>query len=139
MTDKPASTVRFLSYHDQMFIEDFGALVDIHQCSVSFFRSAKSTYGGLEYPEIEELIMKWRREVRVEGRKQMPPEGTLSTLPPRASHVYQYRRPETHCVSHASFSTLLTNLGMVRSDVRRKADAKGINRLGARVKRTAMS
>jgi peptide/nickel transport system substrate-binding protein len=71
MMDKPASIDRFLSYNYQMFMEDFGALVDINQRSVSFFRGAKSNYGGLESPEIEELIMKWRREVSTEGRKQI--------------------------------------------------------------------
>ncbi len=71
MMDKPASIDRFLSYNYQMFMEDFGALVDINQRSVSFFRGAKSNYGGLESPEIEDLIMKWRREVSAEGRKQI--------------------------------------------------------------------
>jgi hypothetical protein len=62
MMDKPASIDQFLSYHYQMIMEDFGALVGINQRSVSFFRGAQSNYSGLESPEIEELIMKWRRE-----------------------------------------------------------------------------
>ena len=63
MMDKPAWLDRFLRQYDyQMAMEDFGALVDINQRSVSFFRGAKSNYGGLESPEIEDLTMKWRRE-----------------------------------------------------------------------------
>jgi peptide/nickel transport system substrate-binding protein len=63
MMDKPAWLDRFNNKYDyQMAMEDFGALVDINQRSVSFFRGAKSNYGGLESPEIEELTMKWRRE-----------------------------------------------------------------------------
>jgi len=63
MMDKPAWLDRFLGKHEfQMAMEDFGALVDINQRSVSFFRDAKSNYGGLESPEIEDLTMKWRRE-----------------------------------------------------------------------------
>ena len=72
MMDKPAWLDRFLGKHDyQMAMEDFGALVDINQRSVSFFRGAKSNYGGLESPEIEDLTMKWRREVDPEKRKQI--------------------------------------------------------------------
>jgi peptide/nickel transport system substrate-binding protein len=63
MLDKPAWLDRFnIKYDYQMAMEDFGALVDINQRSVSFFRDAKSNYGGLESPEIEDLTMKWRRE-----------------------------------------------------------------------------
>jgi peptide/nickel transport system substrate-binding protein len=69
--DKPAMIDKFLSYNYQMAIEDFGALVDINQRSVSFFRGAKSNYGGMDSPEIEDLTMKWRREVSPEGRKQI--------------------------------------------------------------------
>jgi ABC-type transport system substrate-binding protein len=71
MMDKPAMIDKFLSYNYQMAMEDFGALVDINQRSVSFFRDAKSNYGGMDSPEIEALTMKWRREVSPEGRKQI--------------------------------------------------------------------
>lgn len=36
-----------------------------------FFRGAKSSDGGLESPEIEELSIKWWREVSAEARKQI--------------------------------------------------------------------
>ena len=69
--DKPAMIDKFLSYNYQMAMEDFGALVDINQRSVSFFKGVKSNYGGLDSPEIEDLTMKWRRESSPEGRKQI--------------------------------------------------------------------
>ncbi len=72
LMDKPAWLDRFLRKYDyQMAMEDFGALVDINQRSVSFFRGAKSNYGGLESPEIEDLTMKWRREVDPVKRKNI--------------------------------------------------------------------
>ncbi|MDH3604348.1 MAG: ABC transporter substrate-binding protein, partial [Candidatus Tectomicrobia bacterium] len=72
MMDKPAWLDRFLGKHEyQMAMEDFGALVDINQRSVSFFRGAKSNYGGLESPEIEDLTMKWRREPDEAKRKEI--------------------------------------------------------------------
>ena len=72
MMDKPAWLDRFLGKHEyQMAMEDFGALVDINQRSVSFFRGAKSNYGGLESPEIEELTMQWRGEPDAGKRKEI--------------------------------------------------------------------
>jgi peptide/nickel transport system substrate-binding protein len=72
MMDKPAWLDRFLRKYDyQMGMEDFGALVDINQRSVSFFRGVKSNYGGLNSPEIEELTMKWRREVDPDKRREI--------------------------------------------------------------------
>jgi peptide/nickel transport system substrate-binding protein len=72
MMDKPAWLDRFSRKNDyQMAMEDFGALVDINQRSVSFFRGVKANYGGLESPEIEDLTMKWRREVDPEKRKNI--------------------------------------------------------------------
>ncbi len=75
MMDKPAWLDRFLRKYDyQMAMEDFGALVDINQRSVSFFRGAKSNYGGLESPKIEELTMAWRRESSAEKRTEIAHE-----------------------------------------------------------------
>ena len=71
MMDKPAWLDRFFKYNYQMAMEDFGALVDINQRSVSFFRDAKSNYGGLESPEIEELTVKWRREADPAKRREI--------------------------------------------------------------------
>ncbi len=71
MMDKPAWIDKFLKHDFQMGMEDFGALTGINQRSISFFKEAKSNYGGLDSPEIEALTMKWRREVDPEGRKQI--------------------------------------------------------------------
>jgi ABC-type transport system substrate-binding protein len=63
MLDKPAWLDRFSNkYEFQMAMEDFGALVDINQRSVSFFKDVRSNYGGMNSPEIESLTLKWRQE-----------------------------------------------------------------------------
>jgi peptide/nickel transport system substrate-binding protein len=72
MMDKPAWLDRFLNkYEYQMAMEDFGALVDINQRSVSFFKGVRSNYGGMDSPEIEELTMKWRRTVDESKRQEI--------------------------------------------------------------------
>jgi ABC-type transport system substrate-binding protein len=71
MMDKPAWLDRFFKYNYQMAMEDFGALVDINQRSVSFFKDAKSNYGGLDSPEIEKLTMQWRREADPAKRREI--------------------------------------------------------------------
>jgi peptide/nickel transport system substrate-binding protein len=71
MMDKPAWLDRFLrEYNYQMALEDFGALLDINQRSVSFFRGAKSNYMGVESPELEALTLKWRRQVDAADRRE---------------------------------------------------------------------
>jgi peptide/nickel transport system substrate-binding protein len=72
MMDKPAWLDRFLNkYEYQMAMEDFGALVDINQRSVSFFKGVKSNYGGMDSPEIEELTLKWRQTVDDDKRREI--------------------------------------------------------------------
>jgi len=72
MMDKPAWLDRFLNKYDyQMAMEDFGALVDINQRSVSFFKGVKSNYGGLDSPEIEKLTLEWRRTVDPAKRREV--------------------------------------------------------------------
>lgn len=62
--DKPAWLDRFLNKSDfQMALEDFGVLMDINQRSLGFFRGAGANYGGVNSSELEELVMKWQREV----------------------------------------------------------------------------
>jgi peptide/nickel transport system substrate-binding protein len=64
MMDKPAWLDRFLNKYDyQMVVEDFGALVDINQRSVSFFKGVRSNYMGMDSPEIEAMTLQWRRTV----------------------------------------------------------------------------
>ncbi len=72
--DKPALIDKFLKYDYQMLLEDFGALVDINQRSVSFFKGVKSNYGGLDSPEIEALTMQWRRTVDPAQRREIAHE-----------------------------------------------------------------
>jgi peptide/nickel transport system substrate-binding protein len=70
LTDKPAWLDRFLKYKYQMALEDFGALLDINQRSVSFFRGARSNYMGVESPELEALTLKWRRQSDPADRRE---------------------------------------------------------------------
>ena len=75
MMDKPAWLDRFLNKHEfQMAMEDFGALVDINQRSVSFFKGVRSNYGGMDSPEIEALTLQWRREVDPAKRREVAHE-----------------------------------------------------------------
>jgi len=72
MLDKPAWLDRFLNKHEfQMAMEDFGALVDINQRSVSFFKGVRSNYGGLDSPEIEALTLQWRGEADPAKRRDI--------------------------------------------------------------------
>lgn len=72
MLDKPAWIDRFTNKHEyQMAMEDFGALVDINQRSVSFFKDVRSNYGGMNSPEIEALTLKWRQEVDPAKRREI--------------------------------------------------------------------
>ncbi|MEE8301617.1 MAG: ABC transporter substrate-binding protein [Candidatus Tectomicrobia bacterium] len=70
LTDKPAWLDRFFKYNYEMALEDFGALLDINQRSVSFFRGAKSNYMGVESPELEALTMQWRRQSDAADRRE---------------------------------------------------------------------
>jgi peptide/nickel transport system substrate-binding protein len=72
MMDKPAWLDRFLNKSNfQMAMEDFGALVDINQRSLGFFRGARANYGGIDSPELEALTMKWRREADAAKRREI--------------------------------------------------------------------
>ncbi len=75
MMDKPAWLDRFSNkYEYQMAMEDFGALVDINQRSVSFFKGVRSNYGGMDSPEIEAKTLQWRREVDPAKRREVAHE-----------------------------------------------------------------
>jgi ABC-type transport system substrate-binding protein len=72
MMDKPAWLDRFLNQSDfQMAMEDFGALVDINQRSLGFFRGARANYGGIDSPELEDLTLQWRREADPAKRREI--------------------------------------------------------------------
>ncbi len=75
MMDKPAWLNRSLREYDfEMTMEDFGALVDINQRSVSFFKGARGNYMGMDSPEIVDLTMKWRRSVDPAERREISHE-----------------------------------------------------------------
>jgi ABC-type transport system substrate-binding protein len=62
MTDKPAWLDRFTSKQDfQMVLEDFASLVDINQRSLAFFKDARANYVGFNHPELEDMVLQWRR------------------------------------------------------------------------------
>ena len=69
--DKPAMIDKFFSYNFDMVIEDFGALVDFNQESLHFFRGFKSNFGGLDSAELEELVLKWRRQVDPDKQREV--------------------------------------------------------------------
>jgi ABC-type transport system substrate-binding protein len=72
MMDKPAWLDRFTNKTDfQMAMEDFGALVDINQRSLGFFKGARANYGGIDSPELEAMVMQWRREVDAAKRREL--------------------------------------------------------------------
>jgi ABC-type transport system substrate-binding protein len=72
MMDKPAWLDRFVNKSDfQMAMEDFGALVDINQRSLGFFREARANYGGINSPELEDLILQWRRDADPAKRRDI--------------------------------------------------------------------
>jgi len=72
MTDKPAWIDRFTNKQDfQMAMEDFAALVDINHRSLAFFRDAKANYAGFNHPELEEMVLQWRREVDPAKRREL--------------------------------------------------------------------
>ena len=65
MTDKPAWLDRFTSKQEfQMALEDFASLVDINQRSLAFFKDARANYYGINAPELEDMVLQWRREAR---------------------------------------------------------------------------
>jgi ABC-type transport system substrate-binding protein len=72
MTDKPAWLDRFTNRQDfQMALEDFASLVDINQRSLAFFRDARANYLGFNHPELEDMVMQWRRAVDPAKRREL--------------------------------------------------------------------
>ena len=55
-------------------LEDFAALMDINQRSVSFFPNAPSDYGGLQDERPAELTRQWRRAVDLAERRRISHE-----------------------------------------------------------------
>src|SRR5262245_64949508 len=61
---------RLLVKHDfDMLVSFFSNLVDINQRSVSFFKGRQSDYMGMDDPQLEALVLQWRRTLEPEQRK----------------------------------------------------------------------
>ena len=52
-----------------MLVSFFANLVDINQRSVSFFKGRQSDYMGMDDPQLEALVLQWRRTLEPEQRK----------------------------------------------------------------------
>jgi len=72
LVDQTTWIDRFGAKHDfEMGVSNFGSLLDINMRSVSFFHGAQSDYAGINDPQVEELVLQWRRTLDAEGRKQV--------------------------------------------------------------------
>jgi len=71
LLDATAFVDRVLVKHDfDMAVNSFGALRDINQRSVSFFRGQQSDYMGMNDPKLETMVHQWRRTLdEAEQRK----------------------------------------------------------------------
>jgi ABC-type transport system substrate-binding protein len=70
--DKPAMIDRFTTKLDfQMVLEDFASLVDINQRSLAFFKDAKANYYGINAPELEDMVLQWRRAADPAKRREL--------------------------------------------------------------------
>src|SRR5207253_1371244 len=72
LVDQTTWIDRFTVKHDfEMGVSNFGSLLDINMRSVSFFHGAQSDYVGINDPQVEELVLQWRRTLDSERRKQV--------------------------------------------------------------------
>src|SRR5499427_1378546 len=70
LMDDTAVVDRLLVKHDfDMLVSFFANLVDINQRSVSFFKGRQSDYMGMDDPQLEALVLQWRRTLEPEQRK----------------------------------------------------------------------
>jgi peptide/nickel transport system substrate-binding protein len=72
LVDQTTVIDRFTVKHEfEMIVSNFGTLLDINMRSVSFFHGTQSDYVGINDPQVEELVLQWRRTLDPEGRKQI--------------------------------------------------------------------
>jgi peptide/nickel transport system substrate-binding protein len=72
LMDATAVVDRILVKHEfEMYISSFGSLVDINMRSVSFFHGAQSDYMGINDPNLEAMVYKWRATLDAEQRRQI--------------------------------------------------------------------
>jgi ABC-type transport system substrate-binding protein len=70
LMDDTAVVDRLLVKHDfDMLVSFFANLVDINQRSVSFFKGRQSDYMGMDDPQLEAMVLQWRRTLEPEQRK----------------------------------------------------------------------
>ena len=72
LVDQTTWIDRFGAKHAfEMGVSNFGSLLDINMHSVSLFHGAQSDYVGLNDPQVEALILDWRRTLEPEQRQQI--------------------------------------------------------------------
>src|SRR5215468_583571 len=70
LMDDTAVVERLLVKHDfDMLVSFFANLVDINQRSVSFFKGRQSDYMGMDDPQLEAMVLQWRRTLEPAQRK----------------------------------------------------------------------
>ena len=75
LVDTVTAVDRVLVKHDfEMVISNWATLRDINQRSVSFFKGRQSDYMGIDDPQLEAMVVQWRRTLEPEGRKQLSAE-----------------------------------------------------------------
>jgi len=75
LVDTVTRVDRVLVKHDfEMFVSSWATLRDINQRSVSFFKGRQSDYMGIDDPNLEAMVLQWRRTMEPEGRKQLSAE-----------------------------------------------------------------
>src|SRR5262245_36800628 len=72
LVDQTTWIDRFTVKHDfEMGVSNFGSLLDVNMRSVSFFHGVQSDYVGINDPQVEDLVLQWRRALEPEQRKQI--------------------------------------------------------------------
>jgi peptide/nickel transport system substrate-binding protein len=70
--DTTTAVDRVLVKHDfEMVVSGWGSLLDINMRSVSFFKGMQSDYMGIDDPNLEAMVYKWRETLDLAGRKQI--------------------------------------------------------------------
>jgi peptide/nickel transport system substrate-binding protein len=72
LVDQTTWIDRFTVKHDfEMGVSNFGSLLDVNMRSVSFFHGAPSDYAGINDPQVEAMVLDWRRALDPAQRKRI--------------------------------------------------------------------
>ena len=72
LVDAVTQVDRLLVKHDfDMAVSNFATLRDINQRSVSFFKGRQSDYMGIDDPNLEAMVLQWRRTMDPDGRRDI--------------------------------------------------------------------